>query len=49
MDNHIQYTVWDEIVYPFLNFNDATGEAWEWISNFIPHFTMEVITRRSVK
>ena len=29
--------VWDEITYPFLNFNGATVEVKEWISNFIPH------------
>ena len=28
-----------EITYPFPNFNGRTVEAWEWISNFIPHFT----------
>ena len=36
--------VWDEITYPFPNFNGATVEVWEWISNFIPHFMMNVIT-----
>ena len=25
--------MWDEITYPFLNFNGATVEVWEWISN----------------
>ena len=30
---------WDEITYPFLNFNGATVEVKEWISNFILHFT----------
>ena len=29
--------VWDEITYPFPNFNGCTMEVWEWISNFIPH------------
>ena len=36
--------VWDVITYPFPNFNGATIEVWEWISNFIPHFIMDVIT-----
>ena len=27
----------DESIYPFPNFNGATVEVWEWISNFIPH------------
>ena len=26
--------VWDEIIYPFLNFNGETVEVYEWISNF---------------
>ena len=32
-----------EITYPFLNFNGATVEVKEWISNFIPQFIMDVI------
>ena len=36
--------VWDEITYPFLNFNGATVEVEEWISNFIPDFAGHVIT-----
>ena len=31
--------MWDKITYPFLYFNDATVEVYEWISNFIPDFT----------
>ena len=31
--------MWDVITYPFLNFSGATVEFYEWISNFIPHFT----------
>ena len=42
--NYTHYTVWDEITYPFPNFNGATVEVWEWISYFIPHFTEYVIT-----
>ena len=29
--------MWDEITYPFPNFNSCTVEVWEWISNFITH------------
>ena len=36
--------MWDEITYPFLNFNGAAVEVKEWISNFTPHFTRHVIT-----
>ena len=44
ISNHMPSKVWDEISYPFPNFNSCTVEVWEWISNFIPHFTMDVIT-----
>ena len=27
MGNHIRYTVWNEITYPFLNFNGCTVEV----------------------
>ena len=30
--------VWDEITCLFINFNVATVENWEWISNFIFHY-----------
>ena len=33
--------VWDEIIYPFPNFNDITVEGWERIHNFIPQFIMD--------
>ena len=36
--------MWDEITYPFPNFNGATVEVWEWISIFIPHEIGHVIT-----
>ena len=36
--------VWDEITYLFTNFNGYAVEVWEWVSNFIPHFVMDVIT-----
>ena len=38
------YKVWDEITYPFPNFNDVAVEVWEWISHFIPDFTEHLIT-----
>ena len=44
ISNYMHYKMWDEITYPFPNFNGATVEVWEWISNFIPHFTGHVIT-----
>ena len=40
---HTQKNV-GEITYPFLNFNGATVDVQEWISKFIPHFMMDVIT-----
>ena len=36
--------MWDKIIYPSQNFNGATVEVWEWISNFITHFAGHVIT-----
>ena len=36
--------MWDEITYPFLNFNGATVEVKESLGNFIPHFIGHVIT-----
>ena len=36
--------MWDEIIFPFPNFNGCTVEVWEWISNSIPHFKRHVIT-----
>ena len=33
-----------EITYIFPNFNRATVEVWEWISNFTRHFITDVIT-----
>ena len=35
--------MWDETTYPFLNFNSVTIEVKEWISNFIPHLTGNLI------
>ena len=36
--------MWDEIMYPFPNFNCPTIEVWEWINNFILHLVEHVIT-----
>ena len=44
ISNYTHYNVWDEITYPFLNFNGATVEVYQWISNFILQFIMDVIT-----
>ena len=30
--------MWDEITYPFPNFNGATVEVWEWDKQFHPTF-----------
>ena len=35
---------WDEITYPFLNFNGATVEVWEWMIYFLVHIIVDVIT-----
>ena len=44
ISNYIHCKVWGEITYPFPNFNGSTIEVWEWMSNFILHFTGHVIT-----
>ena len=35
---HVRYKVWDKDTRPFPNFNGATVEVREWLSNSIPHF-----------
>ena len=44
ISNHMPSKMWDEITYPFPNFNSCTVEVWEWISNFIPRLIMDAIT-----
>ena len=41
---HMLNELWDEITFPFLNFNGSTVKVYEWISNFTPHIIMCVIT-----
>ena len=36
--------MWIEITYPFPNFYITTVEVWEWMSNFIPQFVIDIIT-----
>ena len=43
ISNNIHYTVWARITYAFINFNSATIEVFEWISNFISHLTEEMV------
>ena len=35
--------LWDEIICLSPYLNDATVEVWEWISNCIPHYIIDVI------
>ena len=44
ISNSILYKMWDEITYPFSNFNGCTVEVWEWMNNFIELFTVHVMT-----
>ena len=44
----MHYNVWDEITYPFLNFNSTTVEVWEWISNS-PYTSLGMWLTMSVK
>ena len=42
ISNHMPSNVWDDISYPFPNFNGYTVEVWEWT---IPlHIIIDVIT-----
>ena len=41
---YIYHDLWDEITYPFPNFNGCTVEVWEWISSFTPRFIIDAIT-----
>ena len=43
INNHMQSKMSGEFTDPFPNFSFPTVEVWEWISNFIPHFIMNVI------
>ena len=43
ISNYIQHKVWDKITYPLSNFNGTIVEVWEWICNFIAHFTRHMI------
>ena len=38
--------MWNEITYPFPNFNVCNAGVWEWVSKFTPHFTWHVIIYR---
>ena len=44
ISSNMHYKMRDEITYPFPNFNDCTVEVWEWISNFVSHLTVHVVT-----
>ena len=44
ISNHRTRKMWNEITYPFPNVNGGTVEVWEYISNFIRRFIINVIT-----
>ena len=48
IDVHQNYLIgtnhMNEITYPFQNLNGATVEVWKGISNFIPHYIVDLIT-----
>ena len=43
ISNHRPIKTWDEITYPFSNFDSCMVKIWECITNFIQHFIMDVI------
>ena len=44
ISNHMPSKVYEEITYPFPNFNSVTIEVWQWIDNFITLYIMNEIT-----
>ena len=44
VSNHMSNKLWDEVTYPFPNFNSCTVEVLEWIDNFIPHIKTYLMT-----
>ena len=44
ISKYIHYKASDEITHPVPNFKGATVEFWEWISKFIQHFFVYMIT-----
>ena len=44
ISHYTHYNAWDKITYPFPSFNCAAIEVWERISNFVSHFSMELMT-----
>ena len=49
ISNHICHNVWDEITYPFPNFNSVAVEVWEWIGNFMSHRICEYLSMLKLK
>ena len=43
INNRMRSKVWDIITCPLPNFSGVIIEVWEWVSNWIPHFMMDVI------
>ena len=41
--------MWNEIAYLFTKFSGCIVDVWEWMSNFIPHFLMDIITMLGLK
>ena len=43
-NNHMPNETWDKNTYPFPILEVYTDEVWEWVINFFPHFTVDVLT-----
>ena len=43
ISNHMPNEAWDAFAYPFQNLNGCAIEIWQWISDFSPHFIMDII------
>ena len=44
MRNPMRNELWDDITDPLPNFNCCTGQVYDWMNDFIPHFMIDVIT-----
>ena len=49
ISNYIHYNVWDEIAYPFPNFNDYAVEVYKWVSIFILHYWLCLLIHAGIK
>ena len=47
--NYINYKMWDEITYPFPNFNCRTVDVWDWIISYHTLLGMWLLIHAQIK